>query len=108
MIVAPPSRHVRRAADLSRLLVSGAVLVVTVLPAVAAHASTRRMQQRLLDATTALPLGLRDGVLGAVQVVPLPSAHSPHPISEPGNTRHLEIRRRNRLGGTLHEYHQAA
>ncbi|MCW7945057.1 integrase [Streptomyces hygroscopicus] len=32
----------------------------------------------------------------------------PHPISEPGNTRHLEIRRRNRLGGTLHEYHHAA
>ncbi|MEV6296144.1 lysylphosphatidylglycerol synthase transmembrane domain-containing protein [Streptomyces sp. NPDC051896] len=69
MIDAPPSRHVRRAADLSRLLVSGAVLVVTVLPAVATHASTRRMQQGLLDATTALPLGLRDGVLGAVQVV---------------------------------------
>ncbi|MGW3174907.1 flippase-like domain-containing protein [Streptomyces sp. NPDC001153] len=69
MIDAPPSRHVRRAADLSRLLVSGAVLVVTVLPAVAAHVSTRRMQQGLLDATTALPLGLRDGVLGAVQVV---------------------------------------
>ncbi|MCC5478383.1 lysylphosphatidylglycerol synthase transmembrane domain-containing protein [Streptomyces barringtoniae] len=69
MIDAPPSRHVRRAADLSRLLVSGAVLVVTVLPAVAAHASTRRMQQGLLDATTALPPGLRDGVLGAVQVV---------------------------------------
>ncbi|MFI6358538.1 integrase core domain-containing protein [Streptomyces sp. NPDC050743] len=32
----------------------------------------------------------------------------PRPISEPGNTRHLEIRRRNRLGGTLHEYHHAA
>lgn len=32
----------------------------------------------------------------------------PHPISEPGNTRHPEIRRRNRLGGTLHEYHHAA
>ncbi|MGW2650767.1 lysylphosphatidylglycerol synthase transmembrane domain-containing protein [Streptomyces sp. NPDC001393] len=69
MIDAPPPHPVRRAADLSRLLVSGVVLVVTVLPAVAAHASTRRMQQGLLDATTALPPGLRDGVLGAVQVV---------------------------------------
>ncbi|MFI1068978.1 flippase-like domain-containing protein [Streptomyces puniciscabiei] len=69
MIDAPPPRHVRRAADLSRLLVSGVVLVATVLPAVAAHASTRRMQRGLLDAATSLPPGLRDGVLGAVQVV---------------------------------------
>ncbi|MFF8946019.1 flippase-like domain-containing protein [Streptomyces sp. NPDC014864] len=66
---APPPRQVRRAADLSRLLVSGAVLVVAVLPAVAALAPTRRMQQALLDAATALPTGLRDGVVGAVQVV---------------------------------------
>ncbi|QHA07969.1 flippase-like domain-containing protein [Streptomyces broussonetiae] len=69
MIDAPPPRQVRRAADLSRLLVSGAVLVVTVLPAVTALAPTRRMQQALLDAATALPPGLRDGVVGAVQVV---------------------------------------
>ncbi|MFD8708768.1 flippase-like domain-containing protein [Kitasatospora sp. NPDC059648] len=69
MIDVPPPRHVRRAADLLRLLVSGAVLVVTVLSAVAAFASTRRMQQGLLDAATALPPGLRDGVVGAVQVV---------------------------------------
>ncbi|MGW9022634.1 integrase core domain-containing protein, partial [Streptomyces sp. NPDC055722] len=32
----------------------------------------------------------------------------PHPINEPGNIRHLKIRRRDRLGGTLHEYHHAA
>ncbi|MEU7061889.1 lysylphosphatidylglycerol synthase transmembrane domain-containing protein [Streptomyces sp. NPDC046197] len=69
LIDAPPPRQVRRAADLSRLLVSGAVLVVAVLPAVAALAPTRRMQQGLLDAATALPPGLRDGVVGAVQVV---------------------------------------
>ncbi|MES4892220.1 hypothetical protein [Streptomyces sp. NPDC096012] len=69
LIDALPPRHVRRTADLSRLLVSGVVLVVTVLPAVAAHASARRMQQGLLDAPTALPPGLRDGVVGAVQVV---------------------------------------
>lgn len=71
MIDAPPPRTVRRTADVSRLLVSGAVLVVTVLLAVAALAFTRRLQQGLLDAATALPPGLRDGVLGAVQVVAL-------------------------------------
>lgn len=32
----------------------------------------------------------------------------PHPINEPGNLRHLKIRRRHRLGRTLHEYHHAA
>jgi hypothetical protein len=26
----------------------------------------------------------------------------------PGRTRHLEIRRRDRLGGTLHEYQHTA
>ncbi|MER6114214.1 lysylphosphatidylglycerol synthase transmembrane domain-containing protein [Streptomyces hirsutus] len=69
VIDAPPPRDVRRAADLSRLLVSGAALVVTVLSAVATRASARRAQQGLLDAATALPPGLRDGLVGAVQVV---------------------------------------
>ncbi|MGW0765286.1 flippase-like domain-containing protein [Streptomyces sp. NPDC002676] len=69
VIDAPPPCNVRRAADLSRLLVSGAVLLVAVLLAVVAFARTRRTQQGLLDAATALPPGLRDGVLGAVQVV---------------------------------------
>jgi transposase InsO family protein len=32
----------------------------------------------------------------------------PHSINEPRQTRHLEIRRRDRLGGTLHEYQHAA
>ncbi|GAA3378603.1 hypothetical protein GCM10020367_58780 [Streptomyces sannanensis] len=32
----------------------------------------------------------------------------PHPINEPGKIRHLEVRRRDRLGGTLHEYQHAA
>ncbi|MFL4910551.1 integrase core domain-containing protein [Streptomyces sp. MMS24-I2-30] len=32
----------------------------------------------------------------------------PHPINDPGNIRHLKIRRRDRLGGTLHQYHHAA
>ncbi|MEU8911659.1 integrase core domain-containing protein [Streptomyces mirabilis] len=32
----------------------------------------------------------------------------PEPISVPGHIRHLEVRRRDRLGGTLHEYHHAA
>ncbi|MGW8396148.1 flippase-like domain-containing protein [Streptomyces lydicus] len=69
VIDAPPPRDVRRAADLVRLLVSGTVLVMTVLSAAVAPASTRRMQHGLLDAATALPPGLRDGVVGAVQAV---------------------------------------
>ncbi|MGW3472788.1 integrase core domain-containing protein [Saccharopolyspora sp. NPDC000995] len=32
----------------------------------------------------------------------------PEPITEPGQIRRLEIRRRDRLGGTLHEYQHAA
>jgi putative transposase len=32
----------------------------------------------------------------------------PDPIGLPGRTRHLEVRRRDRLGGTLHEYQHAA
>ncbi|WUH90263.1 integrase core domain-containing protein [Streptomyces sp. NBC_00433] len=32
----------------------------------------------------------------------------PEPISVPGHIRHLEVRRQDRLGGTLHEYQHAA
>jgi transposase InsO family protein len=32
----------------------------------------------------------------------------PEPISVPAQIRHLEVRRRDRLGGTLHEYQRAA
>jgi transposase InsO family protein len=32
----------------------------------------------------------------------------PEPITEPRQIKHLEIRRRDRLGGTLHEYQHAA
>ncbi|CDR17561.1 integrase core domain-containing protein [Streptomyces iranensis] len=32
----------------------------------------------------------------------------PHPIDAPGESRHLDVRRRDRLGGTLHEYQHAA
>jgi len=32
----------------------------------------------------------------------------PDPIAEPGQAPHLDIRRRDRLGGTLHEYQHAA
>ena len=32
----------------------------------------------------------------------------PQPISEPDQLHHLNIRRRDRLGGTLHEYHHVA
>ncbi|MET8116656.1 integrase core domain-containing protein [Streptomyces prasinus] len=40
------------------------------------------------------------------QAAPLRSL--PEPITEPGQITHLKIRRRDRLGGTLHEYHHAA
>jgi putative transposase len=40
------------------------------------------------------------------QAAPLRSL--PEPIAEPGQIRHLEIRRQDRLGGTLHEYRHAA
>jgi hypothetical protein len=32
----------------------------------------------------------------------------PEPITEPRQIKHLEIRRRDRLGGALHEYQHAA
>ncbi|MEU9191284.1 integrase core domain-containing protein [Streptomyces sp. NPDC048484] len=32
----------------------------------------------------------------------------PHPLDEPAQIRHLEVHRRDRLSGTLHEYHHAA
>lgn len=69
LIDAPPARDVRRAADLWWLLVSTAVLVVTVLLAVATRQFARTVQQGLLSAATALPEGLRDGLVGTVQVV---------------------------------------
>ncbi|WP_406723589.1 integrase core domain-containing protein [Streptomyces sp. GD-15H] len=40
------------------------------------------------------------------QAAPLRSL--PEPITEPGQITHLKIRRRDRLGGTLHEYHHSA
>ncbi len=32
----------------------------------------------------------------------------PEPITEPARLTHLNVQRRNRLGGVLHEYHHAA
>ncbi|MER7181640.1 hypothetical protein ABT404_19510, partial [Streptomyces hyaluromycini] len=66
---APPPQDVRRAADLLRLLVSLAVLALTVLVAVATRDFARRAQQGLLSAATALPPDLRDALLGTVQAV---------------------------------------
>jgi len=37
-----------------------------------------------------------------------PLRQLPEPISVPGHIRHLEVRRQDRLGGTLHEYQHAA
>ncbi|MET9461614.1 hypothetical protein ABZY05_42410, partial [Streptomyces canus] len=59
----------RRAADLLRLLVSLAALGVTVLLAVATRDFARKAQQGLLSAATALSPGLRDGLVGTVQVI---------------------------------------
>ncbi|MEV6740831.1 integrase core domain-containing protein [Streptomyces sp. NPDC051104] len=39
---------------------------------------------------------------------PAPLRSLPEPIAEPGQIRHLEVRRRDRLGGTLHEYQHTA
>ncbi|MEV6167450.1 lysylphosphatidylglycerol synthase transmembrane domain-containing protein [Streptomyces sp. NPDC051954] len=69
MIDVPPRRAVRRAADLWRLVVSLAALLVTVLLAVATRDTARTVQQGLLSSVTALPPALRDGFVGAVQVV---------------------------------------
>ncbi|MFJ6086715.1 flippase-like domain-containing protein [Streptomyces sp. NPDC092369] len=69
VIDVPPPRAVRRAADLWRLLVSLAVLVVTVLLAVATRDFARAAQDGLLSTVTALPPALRDGLVGTVQVV---------------------------------------
>ncbi|WP_217573519.1 lysylphosphatidylglycerol synthase transmembrane domain-containing protein [Streptomyces sp. GbtcB7] len=69
VIDVPPRRAVRRTADLWRLLVSLASLVVTVLLAVATRDLARAVQQGLLSTATALPPALRDGLVGTVQVV---------------------------------------
>lgn len=69
VIDVPPRRAVRRTVDLWRLLVSLAVLVVAVLPAVATRDFVRAAQQGLLSAATALPPALRDALVGTVQAV---------------------------------------
>ena len=58
----------RRAVDGVRLVSSAAGLLLTVLLAVAAGDGAQAVQQGLLDAVTALPAGLRDVLVGAVQV----------------------------------------
>jgi uncharacterized membrane protein YbhN (UPF0104 family) len=69
VIDVPPRRSVRRAADLWRLVVSLAALLVTVLLAVMTRDAARTVQQGLLITATALPPALRDGLVGTVQVV---------------------------------------
>ncbi|MET8450770.1 lysylphosphatidylglycerol synthase transmembrane domain-containing protein [Streptomyces sp. NPDC005209] len=71
VIDAPPPRDVRRAADLSRLLVSLAGLGLTALVAVVTREFARRAQEGLMSAAAALSPGLRDGLVAAVQVVAL-------------------------------------
>ncbi|MEU9448830.1 lysylphosphatidylglycerol synthase transmembrane domain-containing protein [Streptomyces sp. NPDC048277] len=69
VIDAPPPHAVRRAADLWRLLVSLVAVLMTVLSAVVTRDVARTVQQGLLTTATALPPELRDGLVGAVQVV---------------------------------------
>lgn len=67
VIDAPQQQPVRRAADLWRLLLSLAALTATVLLAVVTRDFARSAQEGLLSAATALPPGLRDGLVGLVQ-----------------------------------------
>ncbi|MEY9860442.1 uncharacterized membrane protein YbhN (UPF0104 family) [Catenulispora sp. GAS73] len=64
----PPERDVRRAADAVRLIVSGAVLVATVLLAVATRSFARQVQHGLITAVAALPVGVRDVLVAVVQI----------------------------------------
>ncbi|MFI8235573.1 flippase-like domain-containing protein [Streptomyces sp. NPDC085900] len=66
--VAAP-HDVRRAADVLRLLASLAALGLTVLLAVATRDFARKAQQGLLAAAAALSPGLRDGLIGTLQVI---------------------------------------
>jgi uncharacterized membrane protein YbhN (UPF0104 family) len=64
----PPEQDVRRAADAVRLIVSGAVLVATVLLAVATRSFARQVQHGLITAVAALPVGVRDVLVAVVQI----------------------------------------
>ncbi|MGW5113305.1 flippase-like domain-containing protein [Nocardia sp. NPDC004123] len=69
VIDAPPPGDVRRAADALRLTAALAVLTATVVLATATRYFAQTSQQGLLQAVTALPPGLRDALVGIVQVV---------------------------------------
>jgi uncharacterized protein (TIRG00374 family) len=68
---APPVPKVRRAADVLRLIVSVAVLVVVLLVAALADVRVRTAELGVLDIAAALPWTLRDAFIAAMQVIAL-------------------------------------
>ncbi len=66
-LAAPPT--VRRAADVLRLVLALAVLLVGLLVATLAHQGVRSTERGLLDTVVTLPPSLRDSLTAAVQLV---------------------------------------
>ena len=68
--------NVRRAADVLRLILAGAALLVGLLVATLSHDGVRSSERGLLETIVTLPASLRDGLTGAVQLaaVVLPAA----------------------------------
>ena len=46
--------------------------------------------------------------LSLLRLLPMSDRSLPEPISVPAQSRYLEVRRRDRLSGILHEYRRAA
>ena len=51
---------------------------------------------------------LFDTILADTGIKVVLSGALPEPLTEPGQIEHLVVRRRNRLGGIIHEYERAA
>ncbi len=66
-LAAPP--NVRRAADVLRLILALAVLIVGLLIATVAHRGVRSTERNLLETIVTLPASLRDSLTAAVQLV---------------------------------------
>ncbi len=71
-VVVEPSAtplHVRRAADVLRLILAVAVILIGLLAATLAHRGVRSSEQGLLETIVTLPPTLRDSLTAAVQLV---------------------------------------
>jgi hypothetical protein len=77
-------------------------IVVFVVVNVAQAATSRVLFSMARSGATVGPFDL-PGARPAAPLRPLP-----HSVNEPEKINHLEIRRQDRLGGTLHEYQHAA